>query len=310
MSKIVLALGGNALGNSPKEQLEIVKKTAIPIVDFIEEGNKVLIVHGNGPQIGLINLGMSIASEKNNSIPSFPFPECGAMSQGYIGYHLQNAIGEELRNRGINKSVSTIVTQVVVDKNDKAFSRPTKPIGNFYTKEEAEKIIKEKGYIMVEDSGRGYRRVVPSPEPIEIVEEEAIKTLFDYGNILIAAGGGGIPVIKEGNSLKGIDAVIDKDLAGEKIAEVIDADYFIILTAVDKVAINFRKPNQRNLDKIDIKEAKELIEENHFEPGSMLPKMLAAIKFVESKAGRTSIIGSLNNARETIYGAAGTIITR
>ncbi len=203
MSKIVLALGGNALGNSPKEQLEIVKKTAIPIVDFIEEGNKVLIVHGNGPQIGLINLGMSIASEKNNSIPSFPFPECGAMSQGYIGYHLQNAIGEELRNRGINKSVSTIVTQVVVDKNDKAFSRPTKPIGNFYTKEEAEKIIKEKGYIMVEDSGRGYRRVVPSPEPIEIVEEEAIKTLFDYGNILIAAGGGEeFPLLKKEIPLK------------------------------------------------------------------------------------------------------------
>lgn len=309
MSKIVLALGGNALGNSPKEQLELVTQTAIPIVDLIEDGNQVIIVHGNGPQVGMINLGMNIASEINKNVPNIPLTECGAMSQGYIGYHLQNAIGNELKKRNINKTTSCIVTQVLVDKEDSAFKNPEKFVGTFYTKEEAEDIEKEKGYIMVEDSGRGYRRVVPSPKPVEVVEKEIINELYNNGHVIIACGGGGIPVVEEDGYLKGIDAVIDKDSAAEKLAEIVDADYFIVLTAVNKVAINFGKENQRNLDKINVNEAYELIEEGHFSPGSMLPKVLACIEFAKSKEGRSSIIGSLENAKAALKGEDGTTIT-
>lgn len=310
MSKIVLALGGNALGNSPKEQIELVTKTAIPIVDLIEDGNQVLIVHGNGPQVGMINLGMNVASEINKNVPSIPLTECGAMSQGYIGYHLQNAIGNELKKRNINKSASCIVTQVLVDKEDPAFKKPEKFVGSFYSKEEAEEIQREKGYTMVEDSGRGYRRVVPSPKPIEVIEKEIINELYNNGHIIIACGGGGIPVVKEDGYLRGIDAVIDKDSAAEKLAEIVDADYFIVLTAVNKVAINFGKENQRDLDKITVDEAYKLVEEGHFAPGSMLPKVLASIKFAKSKDDRVSIIGALENAKEALLGKDGTTITK
>ncbi|KXZ38882.1 carbamate kinase [Alkalithermobacter thermoalcaliphilus JW-YL-7 = DSM 7308] len=307
-SKIVVALGGNALGNTPKEQLQLVKNTAKPIVDLIEEGNDVIIAHGNGPQVGMINLAMETASKSEAKTPEMPFPECGAMSQGYIGYHLQNAIREELLNRNINKPVATVITQVIVDKSDRAFENPTKPIGSFYTEGEAKTLTEQKGYIMKEDAGRGYRRVVPSPKPIDVAEKEVVKTLVDSGHVVITVGGGGIPVIKEGNSLIGVDAVIDKDFASEKIAEILDADYLIILTAVEKVAINFGKENEKWLDKITTKEASEYIKQGHFAPGSMLPKVEAAVEFARSKKGRKALITSLEKAKEGIKGLTGTLI--
>lgn len=288
--KIVLALGGNALGKNPQEQIELVKKTAISIVDLIQEGNKLIITHGNGPQVGMINLAFADMEDID-----MPFAECNAMSQGYIGYHLQNAIREELLNRKIDMNISTLITQVIVDENDPAFKDPTKPIGSFYTKEEAEKISKDRGYIMKEDAGRGYRRVVASPRPVDIAEIEIIKTLLDTKTCLIASGGGGIPVIKEGNSLRGVDAVIDKDFASARLAQLIDADSLIILTAVDKVAINFGKDNEKWLDSLNVDECKKYIDEGHFAKGSMLPKIQAALEFCESKKGRIARIASLNN---------------
>ncbi len=303
--KIVVALGGNALGKTPKEQLELVKATAKPIVDLYEEGHEVIIAHGNGPQVGMINLAFD-----NDEVPDMPFPECGAMSQGYIGFHLQNAIREELRNRNLDTPVATVITQVVVDKNDSAFENPTKPIGSFYTKEEAEKIEEEKGFTMVNDASRGYRRVVPSPKPIDVVEKETIEALIEKGQIVITVGGGGIPVIREGNSLKGVAAVIDKDFASEKLAELVNADYLIILTAVEKVALNFGKENEILLDKVTVEEVKKYIEEDHFAKGSMLPKVEACIKFAESKPGRKSLVTSLQKAKEGIAGETGTTITK
>ncbi len=308
MSKIMIALGGNALGNSPKEQLKLVKETAKPIVDLIEEGHTVVLAHGNGPQVGMINSAFETASNIDEKIPEIPFPECGAMSQGYIGYHLQNAIAFELKNRNIDKSVISLVTQVIVDENDEAFINPSKPIGGFYSKEEADKLAEEKGYVMVEDSGRGYRRVVPSPKPIDIVEKNIINDIVNNGHIVIAVGGGGIPTIKKGNELIGTPAVIDKDLASQKLAELLDCDALFILTAVEKVAINFGKPNQVNLDKITVSEALQYVHEGHFAPGSMLPKIQAAIDFAESKKGRTAIISSLENAKKAILGETGTRI--
>jgi carbamate kinase len=307
--KIVLALGGNALGKTPEEQLELVKSTAKPIVDIIEEGNEIIIAHGNGPQVGMINLAMEAASKTQSGTPEMPFPECGAMSQGYIGYHLQNAIREELLDRGINRPVTTVITQVEVDKEDPAFQNPTKPIGSFYSEEEAKKLMDEKGYKMVEDSGRGWRRVVPSPIPVDVVEKEIVKTLVDREYIVITVGGGGIPVVKEGNALKGVAAVIDKDFASEKIAEILDVDYFVILTAVEKVAINFGKPNQKELGTMTVEEAKQYIKEGHFAPGSMLPKVEAAVKFASSKLGRKAIIASLEKAEEALRGESGTVIS-
>lgn len=299
-NKIVVALGGNALGKSPKEQLELVKETAKPIVDLIQEGNNVIVAHGNGPQVGMINLAM----------PNMPFPECGAMSQGYIGYHLQNAIREEFLNRNMNTPVSTVITQVIVDKDDEAFNNPTKPIGAFYNEEEAKRLQEEKGYDMKEDAGRGYRRVVPSPIPIDIAEKETVKTLVDNGHVVITVGGGGIPVIEDNNSLIGVPAVIDKDFASEKIADILDADYLIILTAVDKVAINFGKQNEELLETLSVDDAYKYIDEGHFAPGSMLPKVKAAIKFAESKDGRKSLITSLEKAAEGIQGKTGTLIIK
>ncbi len=308
--RIVVALGGNALGKTPGEQLNLVKSTAKPIVDLIEKGNEVIIAHGNGPQVGMINLAMETASKTEAKTPEMPFPECGAMSQGYIGYHLQNAIREELLNRGNNKPVATVVTQVIVDKDDQAFENPTKPIGAFYTEEEAKKLESEKGYIVKEDAGRGWRRVVPSPIPVGVAEKETVKTLVDNGHVVITVGGGGIPVVAEGNSLVGVPAVIDKDFASEKIAEILDADYLIILTAVEKVAINFGKPNQEVLSEMTLADAERYIEEGHFAPGSMLPKVKAAMKFAASKEGRKSLITALEKAGEGIEGKTGTVVIK
>ena len=248
MAKIVIALGGNALGNTPEEQLKLITGTATSIVDLIEQGNDVVIAHGNGPQVGMINLGMSTAAEAGAIKAAMPFPECGAMSQGYIGYHLQNGIHNEMQKRGINKCVATVVTQVLVDEKDPAFQKPSKPIGAFYTKEQAEKIHEEKGYTMVEDAGRGYRQVVPSPKPVDVIEKEAVKTLISAGHVVITVGGGGIPVIEKDGKLVGTPAVIDKDFASAKLAELIDADMLIILPAVDRVAINWGKPDQKSLE--------------------------------------------------------------
>ena len=306
--KIVVALGGNALGNSPKEQLELVKLTAKPIVDLIEAGHEVILAHGNGPQVGMINLAMSTSAESSSHTPEMPFPECGAMSQGYIGFHLQNAIREELLNRSMQIPVATVITQVIVDKDDPAFKNPTKPIGAFYTKEISEQLVSEKGYTMVEDSGRGFRRVVASPKPIDVAEKETVKKLVENGHVVITVGGGGIPVYKDGNRLIGVPAVIDKDFASAKIAEILDADYLIILTAVEKVAINFGKPDVKWLSQMSISQAYQYIEEGHFAPGSMLPKVQAAIQFASSKKGRKALITSLEKAKEGIDGITGTVV--
>ena len=309
MSKrIVIALGGNALGSTPAQQLQLVTETARSIVDLIAAGNEVVVAHGNGPQVGMINLGLSTAAEVNAIKSDMPFPECGAMSEGYIGYHLQQAIGNELASRGMDKPVATIVTQTVVSKDDPAFQNPTKPVGAFYDKETADRIAAEKGYTMVEDAGRGYRQVVPSPKPVDIVEKTSIKALVDAGHVVVAVGGGGIPVVREGVRLSGTPAVIDKDFGSELLAELLDADMLIILTAVEKVAINFNKPNQRGLDDLTPGEAYRYIGENQFAKGSMLPKVQAAVKFAESKAGRTALITLLEKAKDGIEGKTGTRI--
>ncbi|OLA37201.1 MAG: carbamate kinase [Firmicutes bacterium CAG:176_63_11] len=294
MSKrIVIALGGNALGNTAAEQLQLVTESAKSIVDLIAAGNEVVVAHGNGPQVGMINLGLSTAAEAKAIKADMPFPECGAMSEGYIGYHLQQAIGNELMSRGMDKPVATIVTQTVVSKDDPAFQNPTKPAA-------------EKGYTMVEDAGRGYRQVVPSPKPFDIVEKASIKALVDAGHVVIAVGGGGIPVVLENGKLSGTPAVIDKDFGSELLAELLDADMLIILTAVEKVAINFNKPDQKGLDDLTPAEAYKYMEENQFAKGSMLPKVQAAVKFAESKAGRTALITLLEKAKDGIEGKTGT----
>ena len=308
MKKLVIALGGNALGNTPYEQLRLVTETAKPIVDLIEAGNQVIIAHGNGPQVGMINLAMSTAANAKAIKSDMPFPECGAMSQGYIGYHLQNSIQNELKARGLKKSVATVVTQVLVDENDPAFSHPTKPIGAFYSKEEAEKIAAEKGYTMVEDAGRGYRQVVPSPKPVDVVEKDMVNTLIDAGHVVITVGGGGIPVIEKEGKLLGVPAVIDKDFASAKLAELVKADALVILTAVDRVSINWGKPNQTSLESMTCEEAERYCKEGHFAPGSMLPKVQAAMSF--ARTGGEAIIASLENAAAALRGESGTKIVR
>ena len=304
MSKIVIALGGNALGNTPAEQLRLVTDTARPIVDLIEQGNQVIIAHGNGPQVGMINLGMSTAAEAGAIKADMPFPECGAMSQGYIGYHLQNAINNELTARGLQKPVGTLVTQVLVDENDPAFQNPSKPIGAFYTKETADQLAAEKGYTMVEDAGRGYRQVVPSPKPVDVVEKDMVNTLVDAGYVVITVGGGGIPVVRRDGKLVGTPAVIDKDFASAKLAELVKADKLVILTAVDRVAVNWGKPNQQSLASMTVAEAERYCAEGHFAPGSMLPKVQAAMSF--ARAGGEAIIASLEKAADALKGESGT----
>ncbi len=306
--KIVLALGGNALGNTAEEQLELVENTARIIVDLIVKGHKVIIGHGNGPQVGMINLAMEHSAIKGGGTPPMPFPECGAMSQGYIGYHLQQAIQQELRFRGMKKEVACIVTQVVVDQKDPAFEKPTKPIGAFVTKEEADRISKEKGYLFMEDAGRGYRRVVPSPKPKKIVELNVIRKLVEEDVIVITVGGGGIPVIEKNDELEGVAAVIDKDKSCARLAQDLDADILMILTAVDRVYIHFNKPNQKALEKITLDEAKEYILEGHFAKGSMLPKVEACMEFVASNPKREALITSLEKADLALMGETGTRI--
>ena len=308
--RIVVALGGNALGNNLPEQMAAVKETAKAIADLIEGGNEVIVAHGNGPQVGMIQAAMTelTRSDPVKYIPC-PLSVCVAMSQGYIGYDLQNALREELLDRGINKGVATVLTQVEVDPEDPAFKNPTKPIGSFMTKEEADKMVAERGYQVVEDAGRGYRRVVASPRPQAVVELDTIRALVDSDHIVVACGGGGIPVFKtEGHHLKGAAAVIDKDFASEVLAEQLDADYLIILTAVEKAAVNFGKPEQKWLDNITVAEAEQYCAEGHFAPGSMLPKVQAAMRFAESKPGRRALITLLEKARDGIDGKTGTVI--
>lgn len=306
--RIVIALGGNALGNNLPEQMIAVKSTAKAIADLIEEGHEVVISHGNGPQVGMINKAMAELNKSDATHPMAPLSVCVAMSQGYIGYDLQNALREELLDRGIQKPVATIITQVRVDPKDKAFDSPSKPIGRFMTKEEAQLLV-DKGDHVIEDAGRGYRRVVASPRPIDIVEIDTIRALMDAGQVVVAGGGGGIPVYNnEGNHLKGVGAVIDKDFASSKLAQMINADLLIILTAVEKVAINFGKENQQWLSDITTAEAKVWMEEGQFAAGSMLPKVQAAVEFAESAENRSSLITLLEKAKDGIAGKTGTVI--
>ncbi|HAP4787029.1 carbamate kinase [Enterococcus faecalis] len=306
--RVVVALGGNALGNNLTEQMTAVKQTSKAIADLIEAGYEVILSHGNGPQVGMIQLAMEEFSFNNPQYPVVPLSMCVAMSQSYIGYDLENALQEELRQRNISKAVTTIVTQVVVDENDPAFKKPTKPIGRFMNKEEAERLVKEKNIQVMEDAGRGYRQVVASPKPKNIVELLTIQTLVDAGQTVIAGGGGGIPVIQEGNRLKGVNAVIDKDFCSERLAEQVDADLLVILTAVEKVCINFGKENQEALGNISTEKMKQYAQEGQFAPGSMLPKVEAAIKFAESKPGRKTLITLLEKAKEGLSGKTGTLI--
>ena len=312
MARIVIALGGNALGNTPEEQLDKVSAAAKAVIGFVKAGHEVIIGHGNGPQVGMINNAMDFSSKNGGKTPAMPFPECGAMSQGYIGYHLQNAILREATKQNVDKRVVTVVTQVEVSKDDKAFSNPTKPIGSFVSEEEAKKIMQEKPeLIFKEDAGRGWRRVVPSPLPIDIVEKDSILQLVKHGNIVIACGGGGIPVVKNGvGDYTGVAAVIDKDFASEKLAELVDADYLFILTAVDRVCINYNKPDQKELKEITVAEAEKLSAEGHFAPGSMLPKVVACKTFASSKEGRKAVIVSLEKAELAMSGESGTIIVK
>ncbi len=309
--RIVIALGGNALGNNLPEQMVAVQETSRAIADLIEEGHEVIVAHGNGPQVGMIQTAMAELTRSNpEKYVPVPLSVCVAMSQGYIGYDLQNALREELLNRGLSKSVSTVLTQVEVDPQDPAFQNPTKPIGAFMTKEEADQMVAERGYNVVEDSGRGYRRVVASPQPQAIVEIDTIRALVDAGSVVVACGGGGIPVFKsEGNHLTGAAAVIDKDFASCTLAQQLDADMLIILTAVEKVAIRYGKPDVKWLDSLTPAEAQGYIAEGHFAPGSMLPKVEAALRFAESKTGRTALITLLEKARDGVAGRTGTQIT-
>ncbi|AOV95763.1 carbamate kinase [Edwardsiella hoshinae] len=305
--KIVLALGGNALGEGLAEQMQAVKTTARAIVDLSAQGHQVVVTHGNGPQVGMINLAFEAAAKTEAHTPMLPMSVCVALSQGYIGYDLQNALREELLDRGMDTPVATLITQVEVDGNDPAFLNPSKPIGSFFSQEEAELLMRN-GYNMKEDAGRGYRRVVASPKPVDIVEKETVKAMINAGQVVITVGGGGIPVIREGNHLRGASAVIDKDWASAKLAEMIDADMLIILTAVEKVAINFGKPNQQWLDRLSLDDAQRFIDEGHFAKGSMLPKVEAALSFARTRAGREALITVLDKAKEGIEGKTGTVI--
>ena len=305
--RIVIALGGNALGDTLTEQMIAVRSTAKAIADLIENGDQVVIAHGNGPQVGMINLAMESAGRTEAKTPYIPMSVCVAMSQGYIGYDLQNALHEELLNRGMDIPVASIISQTVVDPEDPAFKTPSKPIGSFYSREEAQEMIK-RGYNMMEDAGRGWRRVVASPRPVEIVETPVVRSLLEAGQLVVAAGGGGIPVVRMGNRLKGTSAIVDKDFASCVLAEALDADFLVILTAVEKVAINFRKPDEKWLDHLTLAEAQQYVEEGQFAPGSMLPKVQAAMQFAASKPGRKALITLLEKAREGLEGKTGTVI--
>ena len=307
--RIVIALGGNALGNTPQEQLELVKHTAACIVDMVAEGNNVIIAHGNGPQVGMINNAFAFASQHDEKTPEMPFPEAGAMSQGYIGYQLSQAILNELRRRGIMRSTANVVTQTVVYPDDPAFQNPTKPVGAFLTEEEAKAKAAETGYTFKEDAGRGWRQVVASPKPRRIVESDAIQDLFDDGYIVVCTGGGGVPVFERNDTYEGVPAVIDKDRSAAMMAATFKADMLVILTAVEKVAINFNTPEQADIDTMDIAQAQEYIEQGQFAPGSMLPKVEACLEYVEEYPQGKALITSLDKAKDAINGLTGTTIT-
>ncbi|MFP5453404.1 carbamate kinase [uncultured Parvimonas sp.] len=308
--RIVVALGGNALGNTPFEQLEKVKIAADIISDLVKEGNDVIIGHGNGPQVGMINLAMDYSANGKEKTPLMPLVECGAMSQGYIGYHLQQALGQAFKEKGINKTAVSVITQVEVAEDDKAFENPTKPVGMFYTKEKAEELERENGFTFVEDSGRGYRKVVPSPKPLHIIEIDAISKMVEAGLTVITVGGGGIPVVNKNGRLVGVDAVIDKDKSSAELASELNADFLLILTAVDKVCINFNKPDQKELDEITVEEANKYIAEGQFAKGSMLPKVEACLDFVKGGDDRCAIITLLEKASDAVKGLTGTKIVK
>ena len=309
--KIVIALGGNALQSGKSEataeaQLEVVKKTCEYSADISCKGYEIGLVHGNGPQVGRILLASETAKDVT---PAMPFDVCGAMSQGYIGYHLQQALKYALNKRDKNIPVLTVATQMIVEKKDPAFQNPTKPIGPFYSEEEAKALETEKGYTMKEDAGRGWRRVVASPLPRKIVEIGAVKKLWD-SSIVISCGGGGIPVVENmDGTMEGVAAVIDKDFAAELLAEEVGADVLMILTEVEKVAVNFNKPDQKDLDRLNLEDAVKYIEEGQFAPGSMLPKVEAAMKFVRANPNKKAIITSLDKAIDALEGKTGTAIT-
>lgn len=307
---VVIALGGNALGDTPQEQLELVKETAKHIVNMVAEGINVVVSHGNGPQVGMINNTFDYAANKGGEAPVMPLPECGAMSQGYIGYHLSQAILNELKRRGIMRSTATVVTQTVVYPDDPAFDNPTKPVGAFLTEEEAKRRSEETGYVYKEDAGRGWRQVVASPKPQRIVEFDAIKDLMDDGYIVISTGGGGVPVIERNDSYEGVPAVIDKDRSSAKLAADFKADMLVILTAVEKVYINFGTPQQTALDSISVAEAKKYIDDGQFAPGSMLPKVQACIEYLEEHPDGKAIITSLECAAAGLKGLTGTLIAK
>lgn len=310
MARIVVALGGNALGNTPAEQREKAEKAAETLAGLIEQGHEIVVAHGNGPQVGMINLGLSYAAQSGVIRAEIPFPECGAMSQGYIGYHLQNAVLRALRERGLEKNVCTVVTQVEVDAADPAFQNPSKPVGAFYSAAEAAARMAAGDGVYQEDAGRGWRRVVPSPQPVDIVEKESVLTLLRSGCVVIACGGGGIPVVKKGKGdYEGVAAVIDKDYASACLAEVISADFLFILTAVDRVCVNFKRPDQREVREMTADEAERYDAEGQFAPGSMLPKVRAAVKFARSAPGRRAVICSLEKATLALSGKSGTLVT-
>lgn len=312
MSKIVVALGGNALGKDPIQQMKLLESTAKILVNLIKEGHKIVLTHGNGPQVGQISLAMEYANKNGINTPNMPFPECGSMSQGYIGYQLQQSLQDELERWKIDKKCVTLITQVLVVPSDQAFSNPTKPIGMFYTKEEALKQQKETGQIFKEDAGRGYRRVVPSPKPIDIIESDVIKLLVDNDILVISVGGGGIPVIKRDKLelLEGVEAVIDKDMSSALLAKQIDADILLILTSVSKVCLNYMTDNQIELDELTVSDALKYIENKEFKEGSMLPKIKACIDFVNSGSNKKAIITSLECASNVLKINVGTIITK
>ena len=307
-NRIVVALGGNALGNSAKEQRDAVRETAIPIVDLIEAGHEVILAHGNGPQVGMINLAMDSATKNLPSFAEMPITECVAMSQGYIGYDLQNAIRTELLGRGIYKTVSTILTQVVVDPYDEAFYHPTKIIGRVMTEAEAEEEEKKGNHVTQVEGG--YRRVVAAPKPVDIVEKDAIRALVDADQVVIACGGGGIPVLAQDNKLQGASAVIEKDLAAGKLADTLDADRLVILTSVDKVCLNYGKEDEKPLDTMTVDEAKKYLAAGEFDEGTMAPKIEAAIDFIGDSAFRSVLITKLNKEGKTVSGGMGTLITK
>ncbi|KRN20527.1 aguC protein [Pediococcus claussenii] len=307
----MVALGGNAILSkdaSAEAQQKALKETAKYLVEFVKNGDQLIISHGNGPQVGNLLLQQAAGSTKEN--PAMPLDTAVAMTQGSIGFWMQNALDEALAEAGIKKQVATVVTQVIVDEYDEAFKRPTKPIGPFYSKKEVIDVrLKNPNLTFVEDAGRGFRRVVPSPQPIDVKESTVVNTMVDNDIIPIAVGGGGVPVIKDGNKLVGKEAVIDKDFASEKLAELVNADLLIILTAVDNIFINFNKPDQKKLTDVNVKELKQYISENQFAKGSMLPKVEAAINFVD-KTNQKAVVTSLENIINFIKDGEGTIISK